>query len=78
MDEKLRILEKMKNAKASDQQLITLLQTDRELPFDLVNNISAFIPKYDKFIEKLEKNHYDLAVVGTEKSGKSNFCNAIL
>ena len=46
--------------------------------FNMLNQLKASQTKCKKIYEKLEKNEFEIAIVGLEKAGKSTFGNALM
>lgn len=69
--------EKLKSQIGGISEILNL-NTNGLLNVDAVDKLRSLRDKAQKLSEKLEKNEFEVSIVGLEKAGKSSFANALI
>ena len=63
---------------AIDKLLNISVEHDSLFGHELISKLKTYRKKCDKLYTKLDKNEFEIAIVGLEKAGKSTFGNALM
>ncbi|MBV7276117.1 dynamin family protein [Clostridium sp. PL3] len=66
------------NANGVINKILTLESKDSIMNYETEEQLRELFKKNNTYIDKLQKNSFEVAIVGLEKAGKSTFANALI